>query len=270
MNRKNILLVDDDAMVRDTIKDALKNEYNVLEASGYSDAIKLFRYPFDLALIDYVLPDSDGFEVLKAIREAKPALPAIIMTGYSNENIAIKAIRTEVTDYIKKPLNLAYLRQRLSEILRGKKNNRNPESVESREDFVLDGIATHIEEIYMKDLTLDKLAGIACMNRFKFCRAFKERFGQTFISYLNNIRVKNAAELLKNLNLSITEIAYFVGYRSIVHFDRVFRTMYGISPRGYRRKFDNLSSQKKGIQKNPQTIRTTKIKHKTINVQKIN
>lgn len=89
-------------MVRDMIKDAFEREYNVLEASGYSDAIKLFRYPFDLALIDYVLPDSDGFEVLKAIREAKPALPAIIMTSYSNENIAIKAIRTEVTDYIKK------------------------------------------------------------------------------------------------------------------------------------------------------------------------
>jgi two-component system response regulator YesN len=245
MDKKNILLVDDDATIRDMIKDALKKEYNILEASNYSEAVKLIRYPIDLALIDYVLPDSDGFEVLKAIRDVKPSLPAIIMTGYSNENVVIKALRTEVADYIKKPVKLAYLRRRLLEILGGKDNSRNSESVESREEFILDGIAAYVEEKYMKDLTLDKLASMTCMNRFKFCRAFKERFEQTFTSYLNTIRVKNAAGLLKNPNLNITEIAYFVGYKSVIHFDRVFRAIYGISPRDYRKKISNLLSQDK-------------------------
>jgi YesN/AraC family two-component response regulator len=255
MDKKNILLVDDDATIRDLIKDALKKEYNILEASGYSEAVKLFKYPIDLALIDYVLPDSDGFEVLKAIRDVKPALPAIIMTGYSNENVVIKALRTEVADYIKKPVKLAYLRRRLSEILGGKESNRNSEGVESREEFILDGIAAYVEEKYMKDLTLDKLASMACINRFKFCRDFKKRFSQTFTSYLNTIRVKNAAELLKNPNLNITEIAYFVGYKSVIHFDRVFRAVYGISPREYRKKISNLLSQNKGVLKGP-------VKHK--------
>jgi two-component system response regulator YesN len=235
MNKKTILLVEDDTVVREVIKDALKREYNVLEASGYSEAIKLFGYPIDLALIDYVLQDSDGFEVLKAIREVRPELPAIIMTAYSNENVVLRAIRTEVADYIKKPLKLAYLRKRLSEILGDMEANKNLEGLESREEFVLDGVAAYLEEKYMKELTLDKVAGMACMSRFRFCRTFKERFGQSFVSYLNSIRVKNAAELLKKPNLTITEIAQFVGYKSITHFERMFRTLYGVSPGEYRK-----------------------------------
>lgn len=240
VNKKTILLVEDDTVVREVIKDALKREYNVLEASGYSEAIKLFSYPIDLALIDYILPDGDGFEVLKAIREVKPELPAIIMTAYSNENVVLMAIRTEVADYIKKPLKLAYLRKRLSVILgnteKDKKNNNNFEGLESREEFILDSVAAYLEEKYMKELTLDKVAGIACMSRFRFCRTFKERFGQSFVLYLNSIRVKNAAELLKKPNLTITEISQFVGYKSITHFERMFRTIYGISPGEYRKK----------------------------------
>ncbi len=238
-DRKNILLVDDDAVIRDMIKDALRREYNILEASGYQEVVKQLARPIDLALIDYVMPDCDGFEVLKAIREVKPSLPAIIMTGYSNERVVIKALRSSVADYIKKPLSLAYLRRRLSEILGGKWNYEHPANVETREEFILDGIAAYIRENYMKDLTLDKLAGMACMNRFKLSTAFKDRFDQSLTSYLNSIRVKNAVELLKNPSINITEIAHFIGYKSIEHFDRVFKAIYGVSPREYRKKASN-------------------------------
>ena len=239
MDRKNILLIDDDNVVRDMIKDSLEKEYNVIEASTYTDVMNLLENPIDLALIDYVLPDADGFDVLQTLRASRPALPAIMMTGYSNETVVIKALRTEIVDYMKKPLKLSYLKKRLSEILGGKENDKQYASVSSRDDFIMDGVISHIEEKYMKHITLEKAASMACMNKFKFCRAFKERYGQTFISYLNGIRVKNAAELLRNNNLSITEIAYFVGYGSVVHFDRVFRSVYGITPRDYRKSATN-------------------------------
>ncbi|MEW6418909.1 MAG: response regulator transcription factor [Nitrospirota bacterium] len=238
MSKKTILLVEDDTVVREVIKDALKKEYNVLGASNYSEAVKLLRHPIDLALIDYILPDSDGFEVLKAIREEKIALPAIIMTGYSNEAVVIKALRSAVADYIKKPIKLSYLRKRLSEILGGEWTNEHTDNAGTKDEFILDGIAAYIEEKYMKELTLDKIANMACMNRFKFCRAFKERFGKTFTSYLNSIRLKKASELLKYPNLTITEIAFFVGYGSFSQFKRVFKKVYGVSPKEYRRSIN--------------------------------
>jgi len=259
MSKKTILLVEDDTVVREMIKDVLKREYRVLEASGYSEAAELFNYHIDLALIDYVLPDGDGFEVLKAIREAKPLLPAIIMTAYSNEKVMLRAIRTEVADYIKKPLKLAYLRKRLSDILGEKKNNKNQditnennknfEGFKSRKEFILDSVAAYLEEKYMKDLPLDKVAGMACMNIFNFSKAFKKRFGQSFISYLNSIRIRNAAALLKKPHLTIAEIARFVGYRSVTHFDRMFRAVHSITPSEYREMIKKSQIKNKKNQK---------------------
>jgi YesN/AraC family two-component response regulator len=242
MKKKTILLVDDDEVVRTMIKGFIEREYNVLEASSYSDAVKLLGYPIDIALIDYILPDSDGFDLLKAIREEKVALPAIMMTGYSNEAVVIKALRSAVADYFKKPIKLSYLRRRLSEILGGEWTDEHTDNVGTKEEFILDGIAAYIEEKYMKDLTLDKIARMACMNRFKFCRAFKERVGKTFTSYLNSIRLKKASELLKTTNLAITEIAFFVGYGSFSQFERIFKKVYGLSPKNYRRNtLNNIS-----------------------------
>jgi YesN/AraC family two-component response regulator len=242
MFKKSLLLVDDDAVIRDVIKSALNNDYHVFEASTYLDAMKFPFQSVDLAIVDYILPDRDGFEVLQSLRNRNPALPVIIMTGYGNEDVIIQALRKNVTDYIKKPVNLRYLRERVSNIL-GDEKGRKDDALPSYKGKHLDIIAKHIQENYMGELTLDKLARLACMNRFSFCRAFKERFSQSFISYVNSIRLKNAGELLKDSRTSITEIAFSVGYRNSGHFNRVFKAVYKMSPREYRRKM-TVSNQK--------------------------
>jgi len=242
MFRKSLLLVDDDDVIRDVIKSALNDDYHIFEASTYLDAMKFPFQSVDLVIIDYILPDRDGFEVLKSLRERNPALPAIIMTGYGDEDVIIRALRKNVTDYIKKPVNLRYLRERVSDIL-GDEKRREDDALPSYKERHLDIIAKHIQENYMGELTLDKLARLACMSRFSFCRAFKERFSQSFISYVNSIRLKNAGELLKDSRTSITEIAFSVGYRNSGHFNRVFKAVYKMSPREYRRKMIYNSDQ---------------------------
>lgn len=234
--RKTILLVEDDVVVNDIIKVSLEGKYNVLTASNCSRTLKQLKNHIDLAIIDYKLPDCNGLELLKAIRKVKPALPVIMITAYSTEDMIIKALRAGVTDYIKKPFSLAHLMMKISEMLGGKEDLGHFKNVDSRGEFITNGIAAYIEEKYMDDLTLDKLAKMAGINKYKFSKIFRERIGQSFPSYLNTIRVRNAAELLRNYSLSITEIAYFVGYKSIVHFERVFRSQYGLSPREYRSK----------------------------------
>ena len=242
MFKKSLLLVDDDDVIRDVIKSALNNEYRVFEASKYSDVMKFPFQSVDLAIIDYILPDRDGFEVLQSLRERNPSLPAIIITGWGDEDVIIRALRENATDYIKKPVNLRYLRERVSDIL-GDEKRKEHDALHSHKGEQLDSIAKHIQENYMGELTLDKLARLACMSRFNFCRAFKERFSQSFISYVNGIRLKNAGELLKDSRTSITEIAFSVGYRNSGHFNRVFKAVYKMSPREYRRKMISNSDQ---------------------------
>ncbi|MCL4475545.1 MAG: helix-turn-helix domain-containing protein [Nitrospirae bacterium] len=170
------------------------------------------------------------------VREAKPGLLVILMTAYSCENLAIQALRAGVTDYLKKPLTFSDLRGRLSAILEGKNQGDGPESVESREVFIMDCIAAFMEENYIHELTLDKVAARGGMNRFRFCRGFKERFGMNYTSYLNNIRTRNAARLIKNSDMKITEISHLVGYNCVTYFERVFKARYGVPPTEYRRE----------------------------------
>lgn len=235
MKKRTILLVEDDAAVRDIIKTAFEGEYHVLEASMCSEAVEQAGNQLDCALIDYKLPDGNGFDVLRALRETKNEVPAILMTAYGSEDLVIKALRAGATDFLKKPLSLSYLRKKISNILEGRRGDEYPGNLPDAEEFILDGIAAYMEENYSKELTREKLAEMARMNKYKFSKAFNEKFGKGMKSYLNGIRIKKAVELLKsNKNLSISDVAFFVGYESVSHFNRAFREILGISPKEYR------------------------------------
>jgi AraC-like DNA-binding protein len=75
------------------------------------------------------------------------------------------------------------------------------------------------------------------MSRFRLCRLFKEHFGESLVTYVNRIRIRIALELLGNHHLTVSEIAYFVGFKTVGHFERVFKDVHGLCPREYRRKF---------------------------------
>ncbi len=242
MIRKSILVVEDDGVFRGLIRGALDHHYDVFEAASAEEASAHFDSPLDLALIDYSLPDGNGFDVLQAFREVKPNLPVIIMTAYGTENLAIRAFRIGVTDYLKKPFSFAYLRGKLSEVLEGKKGGEFSENGAYGEAFAMESVVAFIEENYMKKLGRDELAEKACMNRYKFSRLFKEKFGKNIKSYLNGVRIRMAAELLNNPELSIAEVAFSVGYGSVPHFYRVFRERFGLSPREYRETLTISSS----------------------------
>jgi len=84
MRKKTILLVEDDEVVQDVVPLHLENKYRVVTASSCSAVKDLLLEDIDLAIVDYSLPDGNGFEVVNIVRTAKPYLPAILMTAYSN------------------------------------------------------------------------------------------------------------------------------------------------------------------------------------------
>ncbi len=232
---KAILIVDDDIFIRDIIRSSFQGGFRVFEASTYRETMTFPSRSLDLALIDYILPDRDGFEIITSLRDLNPGLPIIFMTGFGDDDIIIRALRKGVADYVKKPLDIAYLKRRVSELLGGPPQKRHHESPEPA-FTCLDAVGKHIRENYMEDLSLDELAHMAGMSRFSFCRAFKGKYNQCFSAYLNRVRMQRAAELLANDNVSITEVAFSVGYRNSTHFNRVFRATYKMPPREYRRR----------------------------------
>ncbi len=105
MNKKKILVIDDEDIVRTSCSRTLAPAgFEVRLARNGVEGLKILEEgPFDLVLTDLKMPDMDGIEVLRKIKETWPAVEVIIITGYQTVDTAVKAIKLGAFDYIEKP-----------------------------------------------------------------------------------------------------------------------------------------------------------------------
>ncbi|GAB4483319.1 MAG: hypothetical protein OHK006_03920 [Thermodesulfovibrionales bacterium] len=234
--KKVVLLVEDDEPLRAVTREALERDFAVVEAAGCDEAQAEDLERVDIAVIDYMLPGCDGLSLLKNLRVLRPGLPAVIMTAYSTENLVIKALRAGATDYIRKPVRFSFLREKIREILVESSSADAPETAVSRDAALIEGIIEYIEGHYGTALSLEKLASLGGMNKYRFCRAFKKQTGKSYTAYLNSVRIRNSLELVKNTDLPITDISNAVGYSCLTYFERIFKSRTGMTPKEYRRR----------------------------------
>lgn len=106
-----ILIVDDDKLLREVAGDYLsENDYEVDLAESGEEAMDIFEAgKYQLAVIDMVMPGSDGIEVMREMIAADPKLFCILMTGYATVENVCKAVTNGVSDYIIKPFQLSEL-----------------------------------------------------------------------------------------------------------------------------------------------------------------
>jgi two-component system response regulator AtoC len=107
MNHANILVVDDESLVRWSLKERLEAQgYDVIEAETSAEALRQPITEIDLVLLDFKLPDGDGLDVLRQIKERSPDTLVIMMTGYSTVETAVEAMKRGAYHYVNKPFNL--------------------------------------------------------------------------------------------------------------------------------------------------------------------
>ncbi|MBO8151662.1 MAG: response regulator [Candidatus Marinimicrobia bacterium] len=108
---KKILIVDDEIEIIELIKDFLAYKgFDVdyaQDEKGTYEKIKTFNP--DIILLDIRLPDADGIDMLKKIKEKHPEIDVIMITGVTEKDIALKALDLGAADYITKPIDLNYL-----------------------------------------------------------------------------------------------------------------------------------------------------------------
>lgn len=114
---KTILIVDDEPVIRDLCGRAL-HDYHIVEASDGQKGLETFlRGGIDVVLTDVMMPRMDGLELLKRIKEREPTVVVIIMTGYADKELILKALKTDADDFITKPLNLLQLKSAIDKAL---------------------------------------------------------------------------------------------------------------------------------------------------------
>lgn len=130
-------------------------------------------------------------------------------------------------DYLKlEELYLDFITQITQQVLQA---NRKPSSIVGEAKQFL-------EKYFRLDLTLESVAEELSVSQSHLSRCFRQETGYTFTEFLNMLRLEEAARLLLDHTLSVTEICYLVGYRSLPHFQKVFRDFFDTSPSNYRKQ----------------------------------
>src|SRR5215210_800837 len=107
MKNATILVVDDELLIRWSLGERLKSDgYRVLEAETGGDALERLRDGVDLVLLDYRLPDTDGLEVLRGIKQFDPDILVILLTAFGSVETAVEAMRLGAFHFANKPFNL--------------------------------------------------------------------------------------------------------------------------------------------------------------------
>jgi two-component system response regulator AtoC len=115
---KTILIVDDEKTIRWSLSEALRNQYEIVDAESAEQGLRLFkdRSP-DLILLDMKLPDGNGLDILQAVKADDPSLPIIMMTAYGEVETAVEAMKGGAYDFILKPYSLDKLRVTITNAL---------------------------------------------------------------------------------------------------------------------------------------------------------
>lgn len=118
--KSTILVVDDEEIIRDLCSRALK-DYRVLEADNGRDALQILNHEHvDLILVDVMMPIMNGLDLLQQVKDKDAEQLVIVMTGYADKDIILRALKAHADDFIQKPINLLQLKTSIAQALEKK------------------------------------------------------------------------------------------------------------------------------------------------------
>jgi len=141
MRRPRILIVDDELNIRQGLAEALQDQgYEIEQAASGEAALELVRsMPFDLVLVDMVMEEMDGIEVLRQINKEWPQTEVVIITAHGTIETAVTALREGAYDYLTKPINVKRFRSYVHNILRAQElqeeNRRLKEQLRTEQEY---------------------------------------------------------------------------------------------------------------------------------------
>ena len=253
-----LLVVEDNKDLCNLLKLQLEDKYKVyIAGNGVEGLKKVNLYHPDIVVTDQMMPKMTGTEMLQQIRNDFQIshIPVIILTAKTDDEEKIKAISMGANAYITKPFNKEYLIARIEQLLSDRKVFRDKiwklekaeESAENDtyENYLvkkdiqfLDKIHQVIEEnIDNSDFNIDTIADNIGLSRSAFFKKLKSLTGLAPVDTIKEIRLTKSIELLKNTDMTISEVAFAVGFKESGYYGKCFRKKYGQTPSEYISKY---------------------------------
>ncbi|PTM13384.1 MAG: hypothetical protein DA408_07205 [Bacteroidetes bacterium] len=254
---QQILLIEDNEDLQFFLKKKLSATYLVVQSTEGQDALqKAFDLTPDLIICDIMLPGMDGLEIARTLKAdlRTSHIPIIMLSARSAVEQQIEGTETGADSYITKPFNVRFLLAKIKSLLLNRQVLREsygkelvshtpevpvinlPEATSLLDRDFIQKFVVYIGQHYARqDFQVADLCQEFSLSRSQLYRKVSALLGESISDYIQNVRLKQAEELLLKGKLSVSEIAYEVGYSSPDYFSTVFRSRYGVSPSGFRK-----------------------------------
>lgn len=244
-DRPLLLIVEDNADLRNLIHEVVRHEYQVIGATNGNEgcAMAIQEIP-DLIISDVMMPLMDGFTLAEKLKkdERTSHIPIILLTAKASQSHKIEGLQTGADDYLTKPFDNKELLARVRNLINQRKLLRkkfageiilrpSEITVNSADENFLSRIMQAIEtNMGEEDFGVEELAKEVAMSRSQLHRKLIALTGQTPSEVLRNTRLLRAKELLQKKAATPSEVAYRVGFSSHTYFSKCFKEEFGVTP----------------------------------------
>ena len=244
-----ILVVEDNVRLRRFLRHVLEPEYHVLEAKNGSEGLLRARRSMpSLIISDVMMPEVNGLTMVERLSQSPRTrhIPALVLTVRAGEEAQREGLERGAVAYVTKPFDVKVLTAQIRSLVSNRRKFRarlhgdspsgpagagGPETLSSFEERVRSRVRQHLSD---PDFTVEQLAETVGLTRRTLTRKTKEHLGRTPSELIRTMRVERGARLLAETTVTISQIAYAVGFNSLSYFSRSFRTHFGVPPSTYR------------------------------------
>jgi signal transduction histidine kinase/ligand-binding sensor domain-containing protein/DNA-binding response OmpR family regulator len=257
-SKRTLVFVDNDVDIGKYVRMELSEKYNVETCTNALEAWKVISTTFpDAVIVDLIMPEEDGISLCRKIRKNPETnhLPVIILTSETDEESVQACINSGADHYLTKPISLELLKSTIAQAIQMRDTIRNKYRSNINPDFnsikvsspdsrlVAKVIETIRENIENSEFSVDDLSREVGLSRVHLNRKLKENINISPSNLIKSIRLKQAAYLLINNKVNISDIAYKVGFSSHSYFSNNFREYFGMAPTEFIVKYTDIEEK---------------------------
>ncbi|MDE7397785.1 MAG: response regulator [Muribaculum sp.] len=248
MTGNSMLLVEDNEEMRTFLYEQVSRYFVVDTAENGKEALELLHENnYDIVVTDIMMPEMDGYELCRAIKDDVELshIPVVFLTAKNDLDSKVQALQCGGEAYIEKPFSIKYFRQQVISLLENRRHERrslikkpfftvdNMKMSKADEEFMNKVIQTIQDHISDENFNVELMADVLCMSRSSLLRKIKSLFNLSPIELIRLVKLKKAAELIKDGKYRIGDICYMVGINSSSYFSKLFLKQFGVTPKAF-------------------------------------
>ena len=245
----SILLIEDNADMRSFLRLQLENSYEICEAENSSAGLNMaFDIVPDLIICDIILPGDSGLAITEQLKNdiRTSHIPIIILTAKIEIENQLESLRLKADAFITKPFNLQYLHEVINNLLRNRESLKEHYTSELPTE-IRTGVSKKIDRKFLNEFaaivennisnenfTVENICREIGISRVQLYRKLKALLGMNVNDYILNVRLQKSKYLLTNEDITISEIAFKVGFSSQAYFSTVFKSKFSCTPSEFK------------------------------------